>query len=267
MVTNNELRVNVATPSFRNDHLLLESITTEIVLPLTEGEHTIETHSLPLGNSASNGDVEGQLSIWYRYEADKNILTFASTDLVTENTRPLWKVSTPLNEDIKSNLKTSLHTIQETLKQAALSKGIAVGMLTPVPQIGVELFKEHTGLTLESVWGGTVQFPMGTNFANVIGSTYDPRVPGYSSWINLWITQFGDPNGCTSRGFPENLTCDGPMVGGHCILGTIAQSVPSGSNDVFIVPICARHNRKDDIYMQIKYNGGNAIRLHNYMRS
>jgi hypothetical protein len=116
---------------------------------------------------------------------------------------------------------------------------------------------------VDSVWGGEVTLNKGENFANVIGSTSDPKVAGLS-WIQLWARQFGMyPTTCESfnyGGFP----CGTYLVGGHIVLGKKAMVMAKGSNAVYIVPICAGHNNNDNVYMAaLTYPKG--VWLKNYL--
>lgn len=116
-----------------------------------------------------------------------------------------------------------------------------------------------------SVYDGNEQWSANSNFANVIGSTHDPKPPGTTSWIQLWRASLGrtGPN-CTSRGFPAGITCSGTTVGGHIISGQRAQQVAQGSNNVRLFPICRGHNGRDNTHMQTRDERW-AVRLRNYM--
>lgn len=105
--------------------------------------------------------------------------------------------------------------------------------------------------TVFSIFKGTETWPVNYDFANVIGSTPDPRPPPSTSWLALWRSATGKqgPN-CASRGFPTTVTCSTGSVGGHVIVGQKAQKVDAGSNDVRIIPICRSHNGKDQSYMK-----------------
>jgi hypothetical protein len=104
----------------------------------------------------------------------------------------------------------------------------------------------------------------GETFANVIGSTSDPKIAG-QSWIQLWANQFGHyPVNCTSLsygGFP----CGNTFVGGHVISGQVAHVVAAGSNSIYIYPICHAHNSNDNVYMAaLQYLDG--VWLKNYLQ-
>lgn len=126
----------------------------------------------------------------------------------------------------------------------------------------VDYGTDFTVNTIESVWGGTVRFSAGENFANVIGSTPDPKIGG-NSWIGLWTNQFGVPTICTSYNY-GGFICNTGLVGGHIILGTLAKVVAKGSNSVYIMPICSAHNNNNAVYMAaLQYRDG--IWLNNYL--
>ena len=116
---------------------------------------------------------------------------------------------------------------------------------------------------IESVFGGEVTFSYGEQFANVIGSTNDPKINGLP-WIQLWANQFGTyPVVCTSYHL-NGFGCGDSLVGGHVIGGTQAKKVAKGSNSVWIMPICKQHNNDDKVYMEaLKYLKG--IWLKNYL--
>src|SRR5262249_14429005 len=117
-------------------------------------------------------------------------------------------------------------------------------------------------VTVDSVWGGTVAFSHGEAFANVIGSTSDPKIAGLT-WLTLWANQFGTPNICTSYQF-NGFNCSGFLVGGHVVTGQQAKVMPAGSNAVYIFPICVSHNNNNNVYMEaLQYVNG--IWLKNYL--
>jgi hypothetical protein len=117
--------------------------------------------------------------------------------------------------------------------------------------------------TIESTFGGTVQFNAGENFANVIGSSNDPKISG-KTWVNLWADQFGVyPNICTSFKY-LGFGCGSTIYGGHIVTGQVAKAMPAGSNAVYILPICVQHNNDDNVYMAaLQYQAG--IWLKNYL--
>jgi hypothetical protein len=120
-----------------------------------------------------------------------------------------------------------------------------------------------------STYYGTTTWNLNTAFANVIGSTHDPKPSGYSSWINLWATTCNNgyyTTHCSSYNYEDGHTpfsCNtDDFVGGHVILGKTAKSVATGGT-VYIFPICKRHNGNDNIYMSMRYNPKGVV-LTNY---
>ena len=117
----------------------------------------------------------------------------------------------------------------------------------------------------ESVFGGTVLFNQDENFANVIGSTKDPKIKG-KAWIRLWEEAFGIwPACCTSLNY-RGFSCGSNLIGGHIIRGQSAQTVAKGSDSVYIFPICTQHNNNNYKYMAAVTNR-EGVWLKNYMGS
>lgn len=199
---------------------------------------------------------------------------------------PNWNYTTYVTPNLEANFAEITKNANDQLIKAAKNiKDVIVHVKTLPPKLSAEEHKNlllvykdgsflelqqpnktydehHTVRTIESVWGGTVHFNYGENFANVIGSTNDPKIAG-QSWIGLWRNQFGNPNACTSLnygGFP----CTNYLVGGHVVLGQQASYVPPGSNAVYIMPICQAHNSNDNVYMAALHYL-NGIWLKNYM--
>jgi len=112
---------------------------------------------------------------------------------------------------------------------------------------------------VNSTYVGTVTWAANTTFANVIGSTDDPKVDGMS-WISLWSDKCNDGAGCAKCSSFNFFSKDSDwkcqtddFVGGHVITGTTAKSMSKGST-VYIFPICKRHNGSDPNYMKMLYN-------------
>ncbi|KAI1657175.1 hypothetical protein F4813DRAFT_389758 [Daldinia decipiens] len=119
--------------------------------------------------------------------------------------------------------------------------------------------------TPHSTFMGKEEWPDKIDFANVIGSTSDPRPPS-KSWLDLWRTTMErDGPNCASLGFPEDVSCSGTSVGGHVICGRTAQKVDTGSNDVRIIPICRGHNGRNSTYMRTMKERWVVV-LNNYMQ-
>ncbi len=125
---------------------------------------------------------------------------------------------------------------------------------------------QDTVVHIDSVYRGTKTLMKRAKFANVIGSTPDPKV-GSRSWLRLWIlkTQKGRPFRCTSLGF-NRFNCNTLFVGGHVVSGNTAKRMPAGSAQVMIIPICIRHNNNDHVFMEARWNGRMAITLRKYLR-
>lgn len=112
---------------------------------------------------------------------------------------------------------------------------------------------------VDSTYVGTVTWAAKTNFANVIGSTLDPKPSGVSSWLGLWRDKChggANPTKCSSYNWfskDKSWKCNDAFVGGHVILGTTAKSMAKGST-VYIFPICSVHNGSDPNYMEMLFN-------------
>lgn len=191
-----------------------------------------------------------------------------------------WNCRTPLTTGVDEVLRGMARAANESLIAALKSlPGLIVQVRTPPPEVspddyrrllvvyrdgvfqglyepGAELGPGDEVVTIESVWGGTVHFSAGEAFANVIGSTNDPKIAG-KTWINLWADQFGVyPSICTSYHF-NGFNCGTSFVGGHIITGTVARTMPKGSDSVYIMPICRPHNNDDNVYMEaLQYQDG-----------
>ena len=200
---------------------------------------------------------------------------------------PRWNYLTPLTPGLRDVFEGVVRTVNDRLVEA----------LKKVPQLNVQVrqhppelsAEEHRkfltvyrdgqflGLhepgreygpldevySVESVFGGEVFLNYGEAFANVIGSTNDPKIAGLT-WIQLWANQFNTyPVICTSYQF-NGFGCGNSLLGGHVIGGTQATVVPQGSNSVWILPICIQHNNTNAGYMEaLKYLTG--IWLKNYL--
>lgn len=201
---------------------------------------------------------------------------------------PNWNYNTPMTPNLEDIFTSMLREANETLIETAKKiEGIIVRVRTHPPVLSPEEFskmlfvykknelvgihnpnqeygEEFTIVSVSSVWGGTVRFNKGENFANVIGSTNDPQIGGLT-WIELWRKQFGSAITCTSLDY-NKFVCNVQfgLLGGHIIVGQQAQKVPNGSNSVYILPICSNHNNNDNIFMAaLQYQDG--IWLNNYL--
>ena len=139
---------------------------------------------------------------------------------------------------------------------------------TAAPRVGDII---HIG-DVRSTYGGKHTFSSTDDFANVIGSSSDPKVDGLA-WINLWkrtypgvpVTQCSSLKFPTNSSFPAGFPCTTTFVGGHVILGQTASIVAQGSNSVYIIPICQKHNKNNGVYM-MPITEGRAVRLNNYLK-
>ncbi|MES2381410.1 MAG: hypothetical protein V4538_10250 [Bacteroidota bacterium] len=198
--------------------------------------------------------------------------------------------NTPIvTQVIQTAIRQTIHTLVEQLLEAGIQGVIQTGRAPVVTPDNYQDFKAmfkpekadvtepslddiiEVQSTVGSTYGGTITWAIDYAFANVIGSTYDPRPNGYNSWIQLWCITCNNeyyPTSCTSldysNGVPPfdcNIT---DFVGGHVIPGTTAEKPVVGST-VYIYPICKRHNGKDAIYMSIRsYQVG--VVLNNYFQ-
>jgi hypothetical protein len=209
---------------------------------------------------------------------------FVMDDLMAN---PHWIYRTPLTPGLEDVLRGMARSASESLI-AALKEmpGLIVQVRQHPPEVSVDDYRQlltvyrngaflgfyepgreygpdDTVRTIESVYGGLATFPQNAPFANVIGSTNDPKVDG-QTWKNLWYNKVGVyPQICTSFQF-EGFPCTDRILGGHVVKGKVAQVVQTGSDSVYIFPICQRHNDTDSVYMEVlKYE--TAVWLKNYM--
>ncbi|KAK6345260.1 hypothetical protein TWF718_007185 [Orbilia javanica] len=183
-----------------------------------------------------------------RHANEALIAALIATNTVAVQTRDALPEGLPLEHYLK------LSTVHS-------SDGKLIGSYDPAHKYdeGVQIKQ------LGSTYGGKYNYPVNAAFANVIGSTPDPKVNGLS-WIALWSAVYKTPNpvGCTSYNFPTSVSCGDSLLGGHVIAGQVASEVASGSNDVYIIPICSAHNNNDNVYMKA-ITRQNAVWLTNYM--
>jgi hypothetical protein len=197
-----------------------------------------------------------------------------------------WNYCSGLTPGLMQAFQNTVREANQGIIDQAIAQGFTVIVRSPAPQVTDEeasklliayeneVFKEVfdpekgygeniTVQGIESTWYGEIYLNLTDFFANVIGSTSDPKIAG-KSWLGLWEGQFGGASSCSSFKF-QGFPCGSYLVGGHVILGKTATEVTSGSNSVFIMPICAGHNANNSIYMApISYTKGIAI--HNYMK-
>lgn len=198
---------------------------------------------------------------------------------------PDWSAAAAPPPGLADALRATVRAANHEAIEAAKARGMIVLVRAPVPPLTPE---QEAGLRLVyrdgvfdrpyepgeplgagevvnsimSVFGGTITFPLNTTFANVRGSTTDPKPPGTTSWIGFWqaYTGLAAPQ-CTSLGYggpniPAGYPCTAVTpgrspLGGHVVFGTAWASPPYGSNHiVFIVPICSKHNSDYSVYME-----------------
>ena len=168
------------------------------------------------------------------------------------------------------------------------------------PEQGITDSGEYIILPLRSTYKGTFSYTTGDCFANVLKSTPDPepykpvdpqnhdKHVQYTTWKELLADKLGmeEEDLCcvmqncyyvTGEGAKEvDSFCDdkddegciikGKVVGGHVIKGMEAYKVGEG-NDVYLLPICHRHNFYSSItgkvgagyYMKPRGNGTGAV--------
>jgi len=211
----------------------------------------------------------------------------------------LWNPNTPLTPGLAEELQSLTQRVNKELLERAIDMNLTVVQLAPPPPLPAELYKqlcpvyhndrfvefydesksygaEYTVGNLHSIYEGKATFAADFKYANVIGSTADPK-HGVSSWIELWRTTYkvANPTNCSSYHFagtpgggeikPE-FNCRGHFVGGHVIEGENASVMPERSDDVFIIPICTAHNNTNKAYM-MPVHDNRAIMLKNYFKS
>lgn len=227
------------------------------------------------------------------YDEACNQHTYSGDDSPCNN-NPNWNYCTNA-AGLQQLLQSTARAANDAIFQAALAAGVNVITRSPLPPVPPELYKklravyhkgkfigmydetktyneEYSILNLDSIWFGEIYLSNGEQFANVIGSTNDPKIDR-ESWIGLWRSQFGATGLCTSynnAGTPGGalgpFTCtpSGKLFGGHVVLGEYSENVLPGSNKVFIIPICPAHNNNDNVYMAA-LNCTQGIAIHNYL--
>ncbi|MBX7155325.1 MAG: hypothetical protein K1X91_10200 [Bacteriodetes bacterium] len=218
---------------------------------------------------------------------DARVLNTFATTQGTPNLLTSFIESTP---EVKLVIQKSVRYAIDALVQQLLDAGVQGVIQTgPAPVVTPENYLDYKAMfapdkpdTLQpsltditevqsivfSTYGGTITWSLNYSFANVIGSTNDPKPYGYSSWIQLWADKCnsgGYPTLCSSYNYANGksgFSCSSSFVGGHVIPGTTAKYMPNGST-VYIFPICVPHNNNDNIYMSMRYNPVGVV-LKNY---
>lgn len=202
---------------------------------------------------------------------------------------PNWNYCTPSTPDLQSLLQQTIREANSIIIQKAKESNINVNVQVPLPEMTKEEYeklsvvyykgeflesfdpnkeydKDHSVENIFSTFGGLFKFKDKQPFANVIGSSKDPKID-HLPWIRLWEHYFGTVEICSSYHFPKGFNCNTDLkkiYGGHVILGEKAKPVTHGLNGVvYIIPICENHNNDDSIYMEpIEYD--QAIVLNKY---
>jgi len=194
----------------------------------------------------------------------------------------LWAVkvkqSPGLSEAMAATARACNDILVKALMDAGVSSVLKIGTAPVVTLENLNGFKQMFGedvtpldlsaapaevariqFIVFSTYVGTVTWKANTTFANVIGSTDDPKVPGYTSWIELWAykcNKGNDTDTCSSLNYfsqEPNRKCAGTIIGGHVIPGTTAKKMNKGDT-VYIYPICHDHNMSDANSMKSLYN-------------
>lgn len=203
----------------------------------------------------------------------------------------LWKDFTENTPEFKNEIKNILHKTIAIFVQKLLEQGInGVIQTGQAPIINRENFQDFKNMLkpeikeivepslddifelqsiIASTYYGTITWNLNYSFANIIGSTNDPKPSGFSSWILLLAYKCNNghyPSNCSSYNYANGHTPFGcntsDFVGGHVIPGQVASVVAKGGT-AYIFPICKAHNGNDNIYMSMRYNPIGVV-LHNY---
>lgn len=203
----------------------------------------------------------------------------------------LWTNFIDNTPEIKSHYQTSIKQFIDNLVDELLNNNVqGVIQTRPAPMVtpgNYHNFKDmfapkkadveqpslddlvEVQTIVESTYYGTITWVLNYSFANIIGSTHDPKPTGYTSWIQLWALTCNNgyyPAYCSSYNYADGhppFNCNtSDFVGGHVIPGQVAAPVATGGV-AYIFPICKRHNGNDNIYMSMRYNPTGVV-LHNY---
>lgn len=202
---------------------------------------------------------------------NENCYQYPHAGVVHANHNPSWNTNTPLTPGLEEALRRTVRKANNHLIAKAGDLQVNLTVRSPFPELEaddyaqlssvyhrgefLEFFDpnkeygpEHTILTVDSTGYGKTTLNVNADFANVIGSTKDPKLT--KTWVGLWELVYGNAPYCASQGYPNTVVCGGVTVGGHTILGMTAQKMATGSNSVMIIPICHTHNMKNKTYMQ-----------------
>ena len=237
---------------------------------------------------------DAQLSIT-TFSGGSPSLAFRHTpNAVAQTQANMWADHVRQDAGLANVMTAQTRQCNQVLVDALIDAGIsAVLVLRPTPIITLanlaayrDMLGDEIGATenldteseikllqfrLNSVYGGNVTWANNAQFANIIGSTTDPRPSKYSSWLDMWRTEVNGgnaPANCTSLNFFSNdpsRKCSTTFVGGHVVTGQTPLSPATGST-VYLYPICNVHNGVNSCYMEVKQNR-TGIQLNDYMKS
>lgn len=194
--------------------------------------------------------------------------------------------STDLRQVGKTTIRLAIETLVNELLNAGVQGVIQTGDAPIVTPDNYQAYKDmflpqkadvqkpsledilQLQAAIKSTYYGTITWNSMYSFANIIGSTHDPKPSGYSSWLTLWKDTCNNgnyPTRCSSYNYSNGapgFSCGSDFVGGHVIPGTKANSVTIGGT-AYIFPICKGHNNNDNIYMSCRYNPKGVV-IKNY---
>jgi hypothetical protein len=253
-------------------------------------KYDITENKITLRGNDDKSDV--QLSIT-SFSGDTPGLGFRHTPNDIAQPANLWADYVQHDAKLAAAMKSQARQCNQLLVDGLIEAGIsAVLELRPPPVVTPENLDAYRGmfgdeiasnapldvpseikllqLRVNSVYGGNVTWASNAQFANVIGSTTDPRPSKYASWIDMWATEANSgsrPTQCTSLDFFSNdpsKKCSTDFVGGHVVTGQTPTSPTKGST-VYLYPICKIHNGNNSCYMEVKENP-TGVQLNNYMQ-
>ncbi|TFK70999.1 hypothetical protein BDN72DRAFT_838238 [Pluteus cervinus] len=213
-----------------------------------------------------------------------------------------WNTRSPLIPGASQIFKDIARDASRAVIAALEAQNVLLNVRTPLPELPLEVYRKFCfvyqdgkflctyddlhqqprdydsgSLTIFDL-GSTVDaslthFPPHTNFANVLGSTGDPKPSGFANWTQVWnyFSRRPPQLECSSFNFqvdpphqPRPFGCNTVMHGGHVILGNAADQVATGSNIVRIIPICGNHNHVSFTHAMNPVKQGWAVNLQHY---
>jgi len=232
-----------------------------------------------------------QLAIHTSLEEHTNFSSLHSNNSSGATATNMWTDFIDKTPEVKQVYQTAIRQTIDALVSKLLDAGVQGVIQTgPAPIVNPDNFQDYKAMfapekmdieqpslddfleiqkIVQSTYYGTITWTLNYSFANIIGSTHDPKPTGYSSWIKLWNDKCHGgsyPTHCSSYNYEDGtntFTCNTTdFVGGHVIPGQTAGGVTTGGT-AYIFPICKRHNGNDNIYMSSRYNPKGVV-LHNY---